>query len=74
MKTPTPDQMRLAADWCESNDGDESKELAPVVKWLREYADKQDLEIAVRKLHRQTGYTPSMIREKLRRMSTPVIS
>jgi len=66
VKKPTPDQMRLAADWCESNDGDESKDLAPVVKWLREFACKIEFERELKTAAKQTGQCVQTLRWKLR--------
>jgi polysaccharide pyruvyl transferase WcaK-like protein len=43
MKRPTPDQLRLAADWCEGNDGDEASDLKAVADWLNRHADDADI-------------------------------
>ena len=48
MKPPPPDSLCLAADWLESNDGEESATLHPVAAWLRAKADAAQLAAACR--------------------------
>ena len=45
MRTPTPSELRLAALWCDSNEGDanEQEPLARVARWLEHQADNIEM-------------------------------
>jgi hypothetical protein len=59
MKKPTFEAMQLAADWLESNDGDEAPTLKTVSAWLREIAGKAMLDAEIRKLAIAQGVNPA---------------
>ena len=48
MKTPPSDNMRLAADWLESNDGDERVVMLEIARWLRMQAQAKEEREACR--------------------------
>lgn len=60
-KTPTADQLRLAAEWldCNEADGDEQSDCFAVRDWLRGQAEA----IEQKKLARECGLTVSRLRE-----------
>ena len=64
MKTPTAEQLRLAAEWLDANeaeDGNEQADCFAVRDWLRDQADKKE----VRDLARQVGKPVSRVRQAL---------
>lgn len=64
MKTPTPDEMRLAADWLEANDGleGEAERCKTVAAWLNAQADAQEMRAQCR----AAGVPVAKLRAKLR--------
>jgi len=59
MKKPNEDDMLLAADWLDENEGDpdESEPMKRVAVWLREQAIKSQSEKAIRDIAKKTGCT-----------------
>lgn len=65
MKTPTPDDMEMAADWLICNEGPngESEACSRVATWLRSYA----LDAEVRKAAREAGCSVKYLRKIMAR-------
>lgn len=63
MKAPTPDQMRLAAEWLRENEGEgeERESCQAVAAWLKHQADASDLRQACR----EAGVPVAKIRKRL---------
>jgi hypothetical protein len=49
MATPSTDDMELAADWLESNEGEEGADLRRVAAWLRQQVEAKLLRDQARK-------------------------
>lgn len=66
----TPDDLRLAAEWCIENEGDpeESGPIHRVAEWLRRRADLLDEDREIREIERQANCNRAMAREVLRRV------
>lgn len=58
---PTPDDMRLAADWLDSNDGEEAPRCKVVARWLYAQANASEL----RALCREAGVPVAKAKERL---------
>ncbi len=65
MRTPTPDQLRTAADWLEVNEGleGEAERCKAVSVWLNAQADAQEMRAECRK----AGVPVAKLRARLRR-------
>lgn len=59
---PITDDLRLAADWLEANEGGEAPTLARVAVWLRAEAAKRDRKRLVRRVCTMYGCTPARAR------------
>lgn len=59
-KTPSPDDLRLAALWCENNEGDENERgpMQRVARWLEAQADA----IEERQMAAECGVTVKALR------------
>ena len=57
MERVTADDLRLAAEWCDSyeSDDEDQERVHRVAKWLREWADSKEFSALVRKIQRETG-------------------
>lgn len=67
MNRPPLDDLNLAADWLEHNEGDESAALYDVADWLRSEVRKFQRERALALLAKKHGCTKAKVRKGLDR-------
>ena len=62
-KPPSTDDLRLAAEWLDNNEGDggESDSCKLVASYLRRIADRRDDDASLREAIRRSGMVPSPI-------------
>lgn len=63
----TPDDMEIAAEWLDSNDGDESKSCHAAAEYLRKEAARRRDENNARKVAKEHGLPVAAVRAAMRK-------